>query len=314
VELSNSNPSSLAEEGTVMKNHMKTLLALTTLISCTTAPSFSKNPDAASSEVRSQSAVLVEDKPSAQIPVNTSKPEEDVAKVPTAADVQTAKAASKIPGVNVDPHLMAQPVLDPPIKGFHPIKRIMRPVENLAKQSVALGQQIMRLEGPIASLQPSMLGLEKRMSKVQDEMTAVQNKMMQMQVNLNSVQSQVSGVRGDMHSIGGQMNGVRGDLSGMRTRIVDLQKPIKDLRGPIVRLHDPIKAVADPVSQVQQRLSSVEGQLADLKTLLATILFSIYVAAAAIALGTPVAAFVVYKNRRKLFPHTPERDFPATAK
>ena len=245
---------------------------------------------------KTNSAVLAEEKALDAIPENTSQPEEDVAKKPSAADIKTAQAASNVPGVNVPPNLMAQPVLDPPIKGFHPIKRIMRPVENLAKQSVMLGQQIMRLEGPIASLQPSMLQLEERMTGVKQEMGSMQTK-------LGAMQTQVAGVRGDMHSISGQMGGVRGDLGGMRTQIVELQGPIKDLQAPIERLEGPIQQVAQPVSGVQRQLADVDKNLAELKTLLSTVLLSIYVAAAAVCFGTPLAGFLIYKNRHKLFPN-----------
>ena len=240
------------------------------------------------------------------IPKNASKSEDGLAKVPTTADIDTVRAANKIPGVEVQPNLMAQPVLDEPIKGFHPIKKIMRPVENLAKQSVILGQQVMRLEAPIASLQPSMLGLEKRMTGVQQEMT-------EMQAKIGGMQQQVVGARGNIKDINLNMGNVRGDLSGMRTKIVELQRPIKQLRDPIVQLQRPLEMVAQPVSDVHRQLASVDKQLSELKTLLGTVLFSIYVAAAAIAFGTPIAAFIVYKNRRKLFPNVHEADFPVAA-
>ena len=48
--------------------------------------------------------------------------------------IKTAKAVNEIPGVHVQPQLMQTPAQEPPIKGFHPIKRVLQPVEELEKQ------------------------------------------------------------------------------------------------------------------------------------------------------------------------------------
>lgn len=230
---------------------------------------------------------------------------------PSQLDTTTINAANQVPGVNLAPGHMATPLLDEePIKGFHPIKRLMRPVENLAKQSVILGQNIMRLEAPIASLQPSMMSLKKEMGNVQDRMGSMQNSLGSMQTGVSGVRTDIHSVRDDIGSattaIGGvrsSIGAVRGDLGGMRRQITLLEKPIRDLRGPLTE-------VSQPVSTINKHLSAVDRDLADLKALLSTVLASIYVAAAVIAFGTPLAAFVVYKNRHKLFPHTQDHDFP----
>jgi hypothetical protein len=243
-----------------------------------------------------------------------------IAAPPTAADKKVTQSVNTVTGSALTPDQLAPPAEDPPIKGFHPIKRIMQPVEKLAKQSVQLGQQVMRLEGPIAGLQSPMLQLR-------DNMVSVQGSMSGMQGSIKGMQGSVSNVRGDMHTIGGQIGNVRGDLtnvrgdltavrsdlSGMRARIGQLEKPIRELKEPIVSLNKPIQAVAQPVTGVQHQLLSVEKELGDLKMILGTILASIYLAAGAIAIGTPVAAVVIYRKRRQLFPNAREKDFPVVA-
>ena len=51
-------------------------------------------------------------------------------------NAKTAKAINKIPGVNLQASDLQPPAQDPPIKGFHPIKRALQPVVNLEKNSV----------------------------------------------------------------------------------------------------------------------------------------------------------------------------------
>src|SRR4030095_4612348 len=179
---------------------------------------------------------------------------------------QTAEALNRVPNVHVHPKQL-EPVQLPPIKGFHPIKKILRPVEQLEAQSIQLQQQVMRLEGPIAALQPSMLGLEKKMVVVNRQVGSMQSQVAAMQSQLRSVESQVNGARTEIAGIKGELRGIR--------------RPIESLRGPI--------------GQVAQPLTGVQTQLG-------FILLAIMVAAVMIAIGTPVAAILIYMNRHKLFP------------
>ncbi len=180
---------------------------------------------------------------------------------------ETANVVNQVPGVNVKKEDL-EPPTEPPIKGFHPIKRLLRPVENLEGMSIKLEQQIMKLEGPIAALQPPMQSLQKQMV---------------------TVDGQIGTMHGQLDSMQSQVQGVRSDLAGMK-------QEIKELKAPIVSLEKPIAGVATP--------------LEDLNTKLNYILGAILVAALAIALGTPLAAIVVYRNRRKLFPGMSDHELP----
>jgi len=186
---------------------------------------------------------------------------------------QTADALNRIPNVHVHPSAL-EPVQLPPIQGFHPVKKLLRPLEQLQAQSIQLQQQIMRLEGPIAALQPSMLGLEKKMVVVNRQVESMQSQVAAMQSQLQLLQSQV--------------NGARGEIAGIKNEIREIRKPIESLRGPI-------GSVAQPLSGVQTQLGFI--------------LLAIMVAAVMVAVGTPVAAIFIYMNRHKLFPGK-SRDLP----
>lgn len=180
---------------------------------------------------------------------------------------ETAKVVNQVPGVDVKKEDMETPT-QAPIKGFHPIKKLLRPVENLEGMSIKLEQQIMKLEGPIAALQSPMLSLQHKMTGVDDQIG-------KMAGQLDSMQSQVTGVRSDL---------------------ANMQKEIAELKAPIVSLQKPIAGVATP--------------LEDLNTKLNYILMAILGAAIAIALGTPLAAIVVYRNRKTFFPGMSDHELP----
>ncbi len=60
-----------------------------------------------------------------------------------------------------------------PIKGFHPIKRMMRPLWKLRQEARSLEGNIMELQKPMSGLQPAFASMESRMGGVQDELKSM---------------------------------------------------------------------------------------------------------------------------------------------
>ena len=116
-----------------------------------------------------------------------------------------------------------------PITGFHPIKKAMRPVENLEGLSVKLEQQIIKLQGPLLALQSPMASLRNEMDTVDG--------------GLDGMQSQLYAMRD-------KVRGVRSDLR-------DLRSEIKDLRGPVRALEKPIASVSRPMLAVNTKLTYI---------------------------------------------------------
>ncbi len=211
---------------------------------------------------------------------------------------QTAKAVNKIPGINIKAADLQPPAEDPPIKGFHPIKKLMRPVIRLGKGAVQIQQSMMKLEGPIAGLQPSMTALD-------NKMTSVDHQMVHMQKQLSTMSDNVNHINAGIEKVGSRVDEVRQDIGGMTQQVKHLTVPIKALQTPLHQLLDPLKEVTKPMNEVH-------GQLAELHTMLHWVLVAIVLSVLAITLGTPLAAIYVYRNRKKLFPHLrqPGEDLP----
>lgn len=205
---------------------------------------------------------------------------------------ETAKAINKIPGVNLEGKDLQPPAPDPPIKGFHPIKRALQPVVALEKNSVQLQQQIMKLEGPISALQPAMNGLHKRLDGIDISMQGTTN-------NLTVIDKHMSVMDKHVLEVAEEMSDVRHTLGSMRKDLIQVKAPLHSLLGPL--------------NNVAQPLVEVRKELSEMKALLATVLFAIVVAALGIAFGTPIAAVLIYKNRRKIFPNMSDREFPTAA-
>jgi hypothetical protein len=106
-----------------------------------------------------------------------------------------------------------------PIRGFHPIRKALAPIENLEGQGIKLEQDIMKLSGPISELQPSMVKLDKTMISVESQMG-------KMQTELASTYAEVAGARKDIA-------GMRKDVHSLKVPVISLKRPIEQLSGPL---------------------------------------------------------------------------------
>ncbi len=148
--------------------------------------------------------------------------------IPLEDTKRLVNTVNQVPGVKVSEKDL-EPPEQPPIKGFHPIKRLLRPVENLEGMSIKLEQQIMKLEGPIAALQPPMLKLEDKVSDTNQQIAKMQSSL------------------GDTRN---EVQLVRKDLAGMKSEIEQMRQPIEELRAPIIDIANPLKSVQNQLNLI----------------------------------------------------------------
>ena len=261
------------------------------------------------------SAVAAADEPASKAtseeaapPENPVKPEPSPSPAVTApttqpgpADVQqqaksaqdSAETVNQIPGVNVNPKDLMPPQL-PPIRGFHPIKRMLRPVENLEAITIRLQQQIMRLEGPIAALQPRMQELQRPIGRVADKMGSMDDRLGSVRENLSGVHAQLGSVQEQVRAVQSGMTGLHEDIAAVQSLLSKVREDVNKLREPIEQLRGPLLGVAGP-------LTAVQGELHQLQVLVRWVLAAILLSAVGIAIGTPLAGLMLYTRKHKLF-------------
>ncbi|HEY9719342.1 MAG TPA: hypothetical protein V6C69_17830 [Trichormus sp.] len=145
---------------------------------------------------------------------------------PNAKDLKTAQETAArinaLPGAKIK----AEDLMHPPIKGFHPLGKLLKPLTNLESTTDKLDAKANGLQQPINELNKPMVGL-------QQEMVSVDHGVGKMTKTMDGVSNTVAGARQDMASI---------------------RQEIGYLKKPIVALQEPVEAIAKP-------LESVEGQL-----------------------------------------------------
>ncbi len=91
-----------------------------------------------------------------------------------------------------------------PIKGFHPIKRMMRPLWKLRQEARSLESNIVDLQKPMMGLQPAFASMESQMGGVQDE--------------LKLMGKELSGVNGNSGKLSGDLTHLK-ELSPTLARV-----------------------------------------------------------------------------------------------
>lgn len=96
-----------------------------------------------------------------------------------------------------------------------------------------------------------------------------------MSSQVGKVETGILGLREDLKAI-------RAELTQVRSHVNALQKPLEQVRAPLLE-------VAGPLSSLEKRLNALQD-------LVAWVLVAIGLSAVAVALGTPLAAFLLHKH------------------
>ena len=150
-------------------------------------------------------------------------------KAPNAKDWKTAQETAArvnaLPGEKVDP----RELLYPPIQGFHPIKKLVKPLTNLESTTEKLDAKARGLEQPISNLNKPMVQVQQRVV---------------------SVDKGVGNLTHGIDRVADSVSGARQDVAGVRQEIANLRKPV-------CALQKPVEAVAHPLMAVQQQLNLI---------------------------------------------------------
>lgn len=166
-----------------------------------------------------------------------------------------------------------------PIKGFHPIKRIVRPIWKLRQEAVELQEHIAGLRKPMDGLQPAFNSLEgkmsavdSRMSSVLGELSGVNGSLNQLTVQMSKIDDElpavVTGVRDDMKEVMKVRQDLR-EVTKVRNDLQTIGNQMKRLEGPLNQIQGPINAVIKPLASVQANVAGVSGQMSGVQTQIA---------------------------------------------
>lgn len=253
------------------------MLILGVLLANAAAPALSVEPFTKHSQDEKVSAELAEADTSraTNTTIKTKATEETSVTIPA----ETNDAAKKTANGPTDAQIRDW---NAPIKGFHPIKRMLRPLWRLRQEAIGLKADISALQKPMAGLQPAFTSLEGQMTGVQNEMRTMGKALTDVNSNLHQLSGDLTELRHlhptlqkvdrELSGLGniGQdiraVTGVRNDIRVAVSHLKKLQTPIENLQAPLLSVSKPLATVEGQLIDVNGKVVRVHTQLVQMES------------------------------------------------
>ncbi len=197
-----------------------------------------------------------------------------------------------------------------------PIAALQPAMLNLQQRVERMGGQMKAVQNELSDVKNQMHTISGRLDQTVTHMKGVDKNIGNVSKQMTSVQSSLSGTYRELKSMRPDLSNVRSDISKIREPITKIQEPLISMADPIHNLdkqvtgvHDDISRIREPLVRIEQPITSLEKQLtgltsdiSDLRNLLSMVLTSIFIAAIMIAVGTPIAGILIWRNKNKILP------------
>ena len=218
---------------------------------------------------------------------------------PAAVQAEDAKQPPSKPhaqgnvAVTVDPIPDWKPSADQiakwnqPIKGFHPIKRMLRPVWKLRQEANDLQKDLQALQKPMNGLEPAFKSLEGKMQGVEGNMGGLLKQLGGMNDTMNRlsldlpkiyhISEDLGQVHHDLQDVINlhkdirEVTKVRSDIQDMSVKMRRLEGPLNQLHAPLISVLPQLKEVQSSVGTVSERMVNIQTQVGEMQGQLATL-------------------------------------------
>ncbi|MBX9687140.1 MAG: hypothetical protein K2X27_10585 [Candidatus Obscuribacterales bacterium] len=205
--------------------------------------------------------------------------------------------------------------LEAPVSALQPtmlqLQNTMLNVDNQMnitnKQLGSVGSQMDAMHQQMGVVGDKMGTVGERMGLVSDKMGSVQKqigrvgeKMDMMHDQLSSVGQKLEGMHGQLSGVGGQIGLMESGMAGLRQDLKSIRADLAAVRSQVNGLQKPIEQIRDPLLEVAGPLEGLGKRLDRLQTLVSYVLIAIVLATVGIAIGTPIAAFLIHKSHSRL--------------
>ena len=167
-------------------------------------------------------------------------------------------------------------------------------MEAMQKQMGTVGDKMEAMHSQMGSVGDKMGAMHDQIGRVGEKMDAMQGQLLNVGKKMDGMHGQLGGVEGQVKQMEAGMSGLRQDLKSIRSDLTAVRTQVSELQKPIEQIRDPLLEVAGPLEGLGQRLDRLQA-------LVSYVLMAIVLATLGIAIGTPIAAYLILKRRGGLF-------------
>ncbi|MBS1957428.1 MAG: hypothetical protein JST89_24795 [Cyanobacteria bacterium SZAS-4] len=155
-----------------------------------------------------------------------------------------------------------------PIKGFHPIKRLLRPVWKLRRNAIEIEKKLEQIEVPVTKLQPSLISIDEKIGDVNGNMTEIQDKLSGLNGSIPVLNNNIAVFQGHVDELGRDVRSAASikkelrDVVQMRQEMRQLDAQIAGLKKPLQQINKPVNEISAPLVSMNSELSGLNGNVA----------------------------------------------------
>jgi predicted nucleic acid-binding Zn-ribbon protein len=164
-------------------------------------------------------------------------------------------------------------------------------LEHVNKQLVAIPHKIDASTTNVSRMEETIKLLSQQIAEVRLSILGTYKELKQMRPDFTCVRKDIRDIHDPILRLETPIASLSKPINNLDKEVVGLQGEISHLRGPLERLED-------PVTRLSLQLTDLHSELHELHNELRLILASIFVAAIIVAFGTPVAAVMIWRNKR----------------
>lgn len=204
-----------------------------------------------------------------------------------------------------------------------PIAALQPAMLKLRQRVESMGVQMDGVQSELRDLRSDMNAISSRLDTTLQHMKGVDKSMQKVSMQLVSMQGSLKGTYGELQQMRPDLSTVRQDIGLIRDPIMRVHRPLQSIVGPIHNLDKQVMSVSSNIRQIKpplvhmerplvsldrsmtgvdKEITGLHKEIVELRNLITMVLTSIFLAAVLIAIGTPIAAILVWRNKHKLLP------------
>jgi chromosome segregation ATPase len=211
-----------------------------------------------------------------------------------------------------------------PIAALQPaMLNLQTRVENVGKEMGAVFREMHDVHGQLSGVSDRIEQTNVQMKDIAGKLQTTDKHMQRIDSNMDTISAQMSSIQSSLRgtysvlkTMSPALTDVRSDIHKIQPPLQALQEPLKSVVKPMKTLNEHVsnidehlKEVRDPLTNIEKpmislnnELTGLHSEISQLRMLLGIVLTAIFIAAIFIAVGTPIAAILVWRNKRLILP------------
>jgi uncharacterized coiled-coil DUF342 family protein len=168
-------------------------------------------------------------------------------------------------------------------------------IDNTNQHMKSIEDPLHSVEARMSSVESSIVGTYKTLGGMRTDISEVRK-------DIGMIKNPIMRIQQPLESIAEPVKNLDQQLTGVHTELVDVHTELGGVHSELGAVRKPLTNIERPISDLEREVRGLHKEIADLRYLLGLVLTAIFLSAVLTAIGTPIAAILIWRNRRNILP------------